>query len=74
MTIMRVTNEVQKSTSTPPLLYMHAHILMPNLWWFMNGISLAPSTFLYIELYFIELPNSNKSGLGIGVVEVHSVA
>lgn len=33
---------------------------MPNLWWFMNGISLAPSTFLYIELYLVELPNSNN--------------
>jgi hypothetical protein len=68
---MRVTNEVRESTLTP-LFYMH--ILMPNLWWFMNGISLAISTFLYIELYLVELPNSNNSGLEIGVGEVHSVA
>jgi hypothetical protein len=45
---------------------MHAHILMPNLWRFMNRISLAPSTFLYIELYLVELPNSNNSGLEVG--------
>jgi hypothetical protein len=30
--------------------------------------------FLYIELYLVELPNSNNSRLEIGGGEVHSVA